>query len=80
MYQWASSSSSASNVSAATPPAMPPAMLPMKTVAAALEASALPQVQVSPLVAGASPSKNTSGEPEAMALGPCQAWDNWSGR
>lgn len=43
----------------------------MKTVAATLEAKALPQVQVSPLVAAASPSKNTSGEPEAMALGPC---------
>jgi len=28
-------------------------------------------VQVSPFRAAASPSKNTSGEPEAMALGPC---------
>jgi hypothetical protein len=43
----------------------------MKTVPETADANALPQVQASPFRAAASPSKNTSGEPEAMALGPC---------
>jgi hypothetical protein len=43
----------------------------MKTVPETAEANALPQVQVSPLRAAASPSKKTSGDPEAMALDPC---------
>jgi len=48
------------------------AFLPlMNTVLDTAEASALPQVQVSSFRAAASPSKNTSGDPEAMALGPC---------
>lgn len=48
------------------------AFLPfMKTVPDTAEANALPQVQASSFRAAASPSKNTSGEPEAIALGPC---------
>jgi hypothetical protein len=35
------------------------------------ETNALPQVQMSPLRAAASPSKKTSEEPEEMALAPC---------
>lgn len=48
------------------------AFLPlMNTVVATPETSALPHVQVSPLRAAARPSKNTSEDPEAMALAPC---------
>ena len=48
------------------------AFLPlMNTVADTAESKALPQVQVSPFLAAARPSKNTSGDPDAMALGPC---------
>lgn len=48
------------------------AFLPlMNTVAETLETRALPQVQVSHLRAAARPSKNTSGDPEAIAFGPC---------
>lgn len=43
----------------------------MNTVADTPETKALPQVQESPLRAAANPSKNTSPDPEAMALAPC---------
>lgn len=47
-------------------------ILPLiNTVEDTADAKALPQVQVSPLVAAARPSKKTSGDPDAIAFGPC---------